>query len=102
MLLCTCGEKKIWLKIKKYQNIMTRTLVLSSVLRLDKTLEIGFIVFLQESKAMIQRSFEVCGITTTNQGLISKDNFLKRIMANVEVTIDQADDDDMFKDLFEN
>ena len=59
-------------------------------------------VFLQESKAMIQRSFEVCGITTTKPGLICKDDFLKRIMANVEVTIDQADDDDMFKDLFEN
>ena len=28
--------------------------------------------------------------------------FLKRIMANVEVGSDRTDDDDMFKDLFEN
>ena len=59
-------------------------------------------VFLQESKLMIQRSFKVCGITTRNSGLICNDDFLKRIMANVEVDSDQTDDDEMFKDLFQN
>ena len=51
---------------------------------------------------MIQRSFKVCGITTRNSGLICNDDFLKRIMANVEVDSDQTDDDEMFKDLFQN
>ena len=51
---------------------------------------------------MIQRSFEVCGIIRKNQGLLRHDDFLKRIMANVEVDSDQSDNDDMFKDLFEN
>ena len=51
---------------------------------------------------MIQRSFEVCGIIRKNQGLLRHDDFLKRIIANVEVDSDQSDNDDMFKDLFEN
>ena len=50
---------------------------------------------------MIQRSFEVCGITTTNPRLVDNDDFLKRIMAGIEVDCDQTDDDDMFKDLLE-
>ena len=51
---------------------------------------------------MIQRSFEVCDITTTNPGLVSHDDFLKRILANTEVDSVRTDDYDMFKDLFEN
>ena len=51
---------------------------------------------------MIQPSFEVCGITTTNPGLVSHDDFLKRILANIEVDSVRTDDYDMFKDLFEN
>ena len=38
-------------------------------------------LFLQESKAMIQRSFEVHGITTANPRLFRNDDVLKRIMA---------------------
>ena len=53
-------------------------------------------VFLQKGKAMVQRSFEVCGITTTNPGLVYNYDFLKRIMTNDEVNSDQTDDDDMF------
>ena len=44
-------------------------------------------VFLQESKAMIQCSREVCGITTTNPDLVRNDDFLKRIMAKAEVAV---------------
>ena len=63
----------------------------------------GGCIFLRESNAIIQRSFEVRGITTTNPWLVCNDDFLKRIMANVEVNSDWSDDDDdMFKDLFEN
>ena len=58
--------------------------------------------FLQESKVMVQRFLKVCGITTTNSGLFGNDDFLKRIMATVEVDCDRTDHDDMFKDLFEN
>ena len=50
---------------------------------------------------MIQSFFEACGIITTNLGLVRNNNFLKRIMTNVEVDSDWTDDD-MFKDLFEN
>ena len=45
---------------------------------------------------MVQRSFEVCGITTANPGLVYNYDFLKRIMTNDEVNSDQTDDDDMF------
>ena len=58
-------------------------------------------VFLQESKVMIQRSFEVCDITTTNPKLFWNDYFFKRTMANVVVDSDWTDDD-MFKDGYEN
>ena len=51
---------------------------------------------------MIQRSFEECGITTTNPGSARHDDFLRRILANMEVDSVRTDDDDMFKDLFEN
>ena len=37
---------------------------------------------------MIQRSFEACAITATNPGLVHSDDFLKRIMANVEMVSD--------------
>ena len=37
-----------------------------------------------------------------NPGLFCNDDLLKIIMAHIEVDTDQADDDDMFKDLFEN
>ena len=47
---------------------------------------------------MIQLSFEECGKTTTNSSLVSSDDFLERIMANVEVNSGR-DDDAMFKDL---
>ena len=59
--------------------------------------------------AIIQRSFEACDIPTTNPGLVHNDDFLKRIIANVEVESnrtddddDDDDDDDMFKEFFEN
>ena len=55
-----------------------------------------------DAKGMIQRSFEVCSIIRKNQGLLRHDNFLKRIMANVEVDSNQSDNDGMFKGLFEN
>ena len=48
----------------------------------------GGYVFLQESNAMTERFFEVCDITTTNPGLVSNDDFLKRMMANAEVDSD--------------
>lgn len=51
---------------------------------------------------MTQRSFEVCGTTTTNPWLIGNDEFLKRIMVHVERHSDQTNDDDMSQDLFEN
>ena len=54
-------------------------------------------VSLQESAAMIQLSFEECGKTTANSRLVSSDDFLERIMANVEVDSGR-DDDAMFKD----
>ena len=47
---------------------------------------------------MIQLSFEECGKTTTNSRLVSSDDFLERIMANVEVNSGRHDDA-MFKDL---
>ena len=37
---------------------------------------------------MIQSFFEACGIITTNPGLVRNNNFLKRIMTNVEVDSD--------------
>ena len=55
-------------------------------------------VSLQESTAMIQLSFEECGKITTNSRLVSSDDFLERIMANVEVNSGRHDDA-MFKDL---
>ena len=58
-------------------------------------------VFLQENKVMIQRSSEVCDITTINPKLFWNDYFLKRIMANVVVDSDRTDDD-IFKDGYEN
>ena len=62
----------------------------------------GGYVFLQESNAMTERFFEVCDITTTNPGLVSNDDFLKRMMANAEVDSDWTNDDnDMLKGLFE-
>ena len=72
----------------------TITLVLSSVLRL------GGYVFLHESKLMIQRSFEVCGITT-NPGLACNYDILKRIIDNVELDIGLINDY-CLKGLFEN
>ena len=73
----------------------TITLVLSSVLQQDI---VNWVhrryVFLQENNAMIQCSFEVYGITKTNPGLVCNDDFLKRIMANVEVDSDRTDDED--------
>ena len=51
-------------------------------------------VFLQDSKAMIQCSFEVCGKVTANPELVCNDDFLTRIMANTEVDSDRTDDDD--------
>ena len=59
-------------------------------------------VFLQESKLMMQRSFKVCGKTTRNSGMIRNDDFLERIMANIEVDSDRTDDDEMFKDFLQN
>ena len=47
---------------------------------------------------MIQLSFEECGKTKTNSRLVSSDDFLERIMANVEVNSGRHDDA-MFKDL---
>ena len=44
---------------------------------------------------MIQRSFEVCGITTTNPELVRNDCFLKRIMTNAELGSDRTDNDDL-------
>ena len=38
---------------------------------------------------MIQRSIEVCGITTTNPWLVHKDDCLKTIMANTVVDSDR-------------
>ena len=55
-----------------------------------------------ERIVMIQRSFEVGSITTTNLGLVHYDDFSIRIMANIEVDSDRSYDDDMFKDLFQN
>ena len=46
---------------------------------------------------MIQLSFEERGKTTANSRLVSSDDFLERIMANVEVDSGR-DDDAMFKD----
>ena len=48
-------------------------------------------VFLQESKTMIQRSFEVCCITTTNPGFVRNDDIFKRIMTSLEVHNDRTD-----------
>ena len=45
---------------------------------------------------MIQRSFDACAITATNPGLVHSDDFLKRIMANVEMVSDWTDDDNIF------
>ena len=59
-------------------------------------------VFQQESKAIVQCSFEESAITATNPGLVCNDHFLKRVMANVEIDSDRIDNDDMFKELFEN
>ena len=55
-----------------------------------------------ERIVMIQRSFEVGSITTTNLGLVHYDDFSIRIMANIEVDSDRSYDDDMFRDLFQN
>ena len=51
---------------------------------------------------MIQRSFDVCCITTTNPGQLCNDDFLKRIVVNAEVDSDLTDDYNMFKDFFKN
>ena len=48
--------------------------------------------FLRESKAMIQRSFELCGITATNPGLVRNVFFFFLIMANVQLGSDWTDD----------
>ena len=53
--------------------------------------------FPQESKAMIHRSFEVCGITIINKGLLRNDDFLNRIMTNIEAENDLTDEDDTFR-----
>ena len=49
---------------------------------------------MKTSQDMIKRSFEVCGITSTDPDKVRNDAFLKDIMKKIDINDDMEDDDD--------
>lgn len=79
----------------------TITLVLSSLLQLEKFCELGSSMMFSYKRARPKFNVLLKYEPTTNPGLVHNDDFLGRI-ANVEVASDRTDGNNMFKDSFEN
>ena len=54
---------------------------------------------MRNSPGMVKKSFEVCGITTTDPGKVRSDEFYRKITEKVKSTIDDelSEDEDPFE-----